>query len=132
MKQRNRCPECGTGLSGDTLHGLCPRCLLQMGIEGLSVESAGPARVMSTVLSDETPGVTPSGLGLGLIGEQIDNYRIDELIGTGGFGLVYKAQDIRLDRTAALKFLRNPLDEVARKLFEREAKAIARLNRAQT
>jgi serine/threonine protein kinase len=64
-----------------------------------------------------------------LIGTEVDGYRVEEVLGRGGMGVVYRAEDVTLSRTVALKCINRSLsnDESFLRRFRSEARALAQI-----
>ncbi len=116
------CPRCGAIVPAESPQGLCPRCVLGVGL-ATQTEATGETGPSGTKAAKAVP--PPSE-----IARHFPQLEILECLGRGGMGVVYQARQPKLDRLVALKILAPEKggDPKFAGWFLREAQALARLN----
>ncbi|MBA7624085.1 Serine/threonine-protein kinase PknD [subsurface metagenome] len=131
MAEENHCPQCGAELPADVPQGMCPKCLMKLGLPtGAEADKAGASDPTSDVPTSATPPGSFSPPEPAELARQFPQLEILELLGQGGMGVVYKARQKQLDRLVALKILPPQVaqTEAFAERFTREARSLARLN----
>src|SRR5215475_13553212 len=122
MEPSQRAAYLEQACSGDEALRREVESLLAANEQGADFLEAMAAEVAGTMLVDDQPGP--------ITGQRLGPYQIISLIGRGGMGVVYLAQDSRLGRKVALKLLRGEFTKDQDRLgrFRQEARAISALN----
>lgn len=126
-----RCPQCGGELPPNAPAGVCPKCLMKVGLPtGADINKASEEDSQRAIPTSATP---PSGFvapAPGQLAEKFPQLEVLELLGQGGMGAVYKARQKQLDRIVALKILPPEVGqaEAFAERFTREARSLAKLN----
>ncbi len=116
-----RCAQCGAELPGNVPVDRCPKCLLKAALE--TRPATGPNGTVAV------PKLEARSRGLPQPGDQLGHYQIVRLLGAGGMGAVFDAEDLESGRRVALKVLSHTLDSPeARERFFREGRLAASIN----
>jgi tRNA A-37 threonylcarbamoyl transferase component Bud32 len=117
---QERCQRCGAVIPADSAERICPACLLSGALTSGGAETGTVMMTPGRALSLDGPSSFPCAFG---------GYRLLGLLGRGGMGAVYEAQQLATGRRVALKMLGPRLDSPdMRQRFLREGRLAARVN----
>ena len=145
MQTQASCETCGNPIPLDAPSGLCPNCLWSLGDD--TVEQGGslgvdcphchhevdlPPEANLSRIACHACGKTFNIVGESPVsasaGQRLAHFELQQKLGAGAFGSVWKAIDTRLERVVAVKIPRLSLDENEAESFFREARAAAQLS----
>ena len=113
---KRKCAGCGAEMPANVPAELCPKCLLKLAMETQPV--TGPTGTIAI------PPLPEQSRGQPRTGEQLGHYTIIRLLGAGGMGAAFEAEDLESGRRVALKVLSHTLDTPeARERFFRDLDA---------
>ncbi len=120
------CPTCQREIPADAPAGLCPVCAIGLARSNPKNLADLPTRALSGDEAGEVP--SPE-----MLSRLLPQFEIEELIGIGGMGAVYRARQPKLDRLVAIKIMSNKFarQPAFAERFAREARTLARLNHPQ-
>ena len=139
MVETRQCGQCGKPLPQDAPAGLCPECLLRLGMQSQSqppadsslegvLTTAAYGQAAADAIQDRTEHRHGERLSL-TAGQQFGGYRIVRRLGSGGMGAVYEADHLESGRRVALKVLAHRLDSAeSKQRFLREGRLAASVN----
>ena len=128
QKTQHKCPDCGAELTSDAPEGVCPQCLIQLGLS--AVPEASEAELLIEASNDSPASSVIHRHSSITKVRYFGDYELLEEIAQGGMGVIFKARQVSLKRIVALKMILagRLASRSAVQRFYTEAEAAAKLD----